>query len=145
MVPDVEEIRRELEILVLRDAEVLANGNIPVLLKRSTERVAAEIPETGGSVDSDSRRSANCIGIEELIDPAVNISMSLGGSDGEARIQGCSAGVRAAQGKGRTSAGIDDSEGRSRLKGRDSAERPSRKKSAPTMPSLFARNGKSQS
>src|SRR2546427_8617720 len=61
MVPDVEELRGELEILFLGQAEILPNGKIPVLQERPTEGVAAQIAVVGGAVgpdDSNSRRRA---------------------------------------------------------------------------------------
>ena len=104
--------------------------NVPVLLERPAERIAPEVSEAGSSVNSDRRRTADRSRIEELIDPAVNISVGLRGSGGEARIQSCRAGVRTAQGKVRASGGVDHGERRSGLKGCDSAERPSRQKRA---------------
>ena len=111
MIPDVEEIRREFEVLVFRDAEVLADGHIPVLLERSAESIAAESTEACSSIHSDHRSSNNRIGIEELIDPAVNVTMGLRRRDGNARSQTCRTGVRAAQSKVRASGGVDDGEG----------------------------------
>ena len=129
MVPNVEEVRRELEVLVFGYTEILADGNVPVLLKRTAERISPEVSEAGGAINTDRRRTADGSRIEELIDPAVNISMGLRGADGEARMERCCAGVRAAQRKGRASGSIDHDERCSRLEGCDSAERPASKKS----------------
>ena len=130
MVPDIEEVRRELEVLVFGYTEILADGNVPVLLKRTAERISPEVSETCGAINTDRRRTADGSRIEELIDPAVNVALSLSGLHREAGIQGCRAGVRTAQGKSRASAGVDDGEGRPGLKRGDATKRPPRQERA---------------
>lgn len=39
MVPEIEEIRAELEFMALFDAEVLLHREVPILLERATERI----------------------------------------------------------------------------------------------------------
>src|ERR1700722_6869397 len=49
MIPDIEEIRREAQLLPLRDAEILDQRKIPVLLERPAINIAAQIPERRGA------------------------------------------------------------------------------------------------
>src|ERR1700722_16430954 len=49
MIPDIEEIRREAQLLPLRDAEILDQRKIPVLLERPAINIAPQIPKRRGA------------------------------------------------------------------------------------------------
>jgi hypothetical protein len=49
VVPQVEEIGSEANVLPLADFEMLQEGYVPVLLKRSVVEVAAQVAESGGT------------------------------------------------------------------------------------------------
>ena len=49
MVPNVEEVGREPQLLPFGDLEVLHQREVPVLLARASERVASEVSKTGGA------------------------------------------------------------------------------------------------
>ena len=48
VIPDVEEVRREMKALPLGERKSLNQRKIPVLLKRSAVNVAAQVAEQGG-------------------------------------------------------------------------------------------------
>ena len=86
VVPDVEEIRREMKALVLGDRESLNQRKIPVLLKRSAVNVAAEIAEDCyGSVATIRRAERRCRNeierVEISIESAVNVAAGGSGAD----------------------------------------------------------------
>src|ERR1700722_3448139 len=49
MIPDIEEIRREAQLLPLRDAEILDQRKIPVLLERPTINIAPQVSKSRGA------------------------------------------------------------------------------------------------
>ena len=49
MIPQVEEIGREAQILPFRKSEMLDDREIPVLLERAPINISAEIAEAGGA------------------------------------------------------------------------------------------------
>src|SRR5205807_1831095 len=73
VIPDIEEICRKLEILVFADTEVLANRDIPVLLKRTTEGVSAQVAETGFSIGTNHRSGAKSCRIKIVVDSIVDV------------------------------------------------------------------------
>ena len=57
MIKQVEHLRTEFEVLAFRDARLLENGKVDLLVGRSIERIASQIPKgarcwhrVGGSV-----------------------------------------------------------------------------------------------
>src|SRR5947209_18340839 len=96
VIPDIEEICRKLEILVFADTEVLANRDIPVLLKRTTEGVSAQVAETGFSIGTNHRSGAKSCRIKIVVDSIVDVPVGLRRGDRETWIQRIRAGVRAA-------------------------------------------------
>ena len=77
VIPDIEEICRKLEILVFADTEVLANRDIPVLLKRTTEGVSAQVAETGFSIGTNHRSGAKSCRIKIVVDSIVDVPVGL--------------------------------------------------------------------
>ena len=56
VIPDVEQIGRELEILLLGERPGFAERRVPILLEGTAKRIAPQRSETRGSVDSDDGR-----------------------------------------------------------------------------------------
>ncbi len=134
MIPDIEEICRKLEILVFADTEVLANRDIPVLLKRTTEGVSAQVAETGLSVRAYYGSSAESRCIKIVVDSSVDVPVGLSGGDGETWIQRSRAGVWAAKVESKSTTWVNDREGSPRLKSSYPAERPTTQKCARASP-----------
>src|SRR6202790_5023162 len=122
MVPNIEEIRSELDFLVLRYGEVFDQGGVPILLERSPILIATKRAEAGGCpVISDDRCGREGAGVEVGLlaiaaKAGADAPRSQSASKRGAGRETCCGVRNGRQGVKRGSrAGIDDGKGQTRL------------------------------
>src|SRR5207244_1388620 len=105
VVPDVEQVSRELEALALAHGPSLGERHIPVLLEGATESIAAQGAEAGRTVDAHDRRGNEGgriqISGEALLDASGGQSSGAGEAGGQAGTGGSGNGSAKNRGPGR--------------------------------------------